>query len=73
MITLDTIRTLSWSSTPRVSEGEGVYQITVEVHPNRDIGQHYLVRLAYGKWSLARTPERAMHYIRQRRGLAKRR
>jgi hypothetical protein len=72
MITIDTIRTLSWKTSPRISEGEGRYQITVEVHPNRDFGQHYLVRLAYGGVSLARTPERAMHYVRQRRSLAKR-
>jgi hypothetical protein len=73
MITVDAIRALSWQSNPKTSEGEGRYEITVEAHPNRDLGTHYLVRLAYGKWSLAKTPDRAMYYVRQRRALARRR
>lgn len=73
MITLDAVRALSWQDNPSVSEGEGRYQITVEAHPNRDIGTHYLVCLAFGKWSLVKTPDRAMCHVRQRRALAKRR
>ena len=72
LITLDVIRTLSWETNPLVSEGEGSYQITVEAHPNRDVGQIYTIRLGIGGVSLARSPERAMYYVRHRRGLAKR-
>ena len=77
MITLDMIKALSWQDNPRVSEGAqhdtDRYQITVEVHPDRHIGQHfYAIRRGYGKISIARTPERALHYVRQRRGLGQR-
>lgn len=76
MITLDAIKALSWQNNPRVSEGAQSdtdrYQITVEAHPNRDFGQSYTVRRGYGKVSVARSPERALHYVRQRRGLGKR-
>ena len=77
MITLDAIKALSWQNNPSVSEGAQSdtdrYQITVEVHPGRIPGQrYYTIRRGYGKFSIARTPERAMHYVRQRRGLGKR-
>ena len=77
MITLDAIKALSQPRNPSVSEGAQPdtdrYQITVEVRPDRHIGQHfYAIRRGYGKVSIARTPERALHYVRQRRGLGKR-
>lgn len=76
MITLDAIRALSWQTNSSVSEGDEPdtdrYRITVEALPNRDLGQHYAVKRGYGKVSIAHSPERAMHYVRQRRGLGKR-
>lgn len=73
-ITLEAIRALSWRDNPSVCEGdEDRYRITVEAHPNREPwGHHYLIRRGYGKWSLAKSPERAMYYVRQRRALGKR-
>ena len=73
MITLDAIKALSWQDNPRVSEEEGRYRITVEVHPGRYAGQRfYMIRRGYGKIAEARSPERALHYVRQRRELGKR-
>jgi hypothetical protein len=77
VITLEAIKALSWQDNPSVSEGEesdkSRYRITVEVHPDRHIGQRfYAIRRGYGKFSIARTPERALHDVRQRRGLGKR-
>ena len=77
MITLDAIKSLSRPDNPIASEGEEPdtdrYQITVEVHPDRHIGQHfYAIRRGYGKFSIARTPERTLYYVKQRRRIGKR-
>ena len=77
MITLDAIKALSWQDNPRVSEGAQPdtdrYQITVEVHPDRVPGQRfYAIRRGYGKFAIARTPERALYYVKQRRRIGKR-
>ena len=77
MITLDAIKALSWQDNPRASEGAQPdtdrYQITVEVHPDRHVGQrYYAIHRGYGKFSIARTAERALYYVKQRRGLGKR-
>jgi hypothetical protein len=71
MITLEAIKALSWQDNSRVSEGEGRHQIiTVEVYPGRHVGQRfYIIRRGYGKISKALSPERALHYVRQRRSV----